>query len=83
VVDVMERLTLKQYRRMVEKVIEHKKLNGEMPDFAVIDGCRIGKREYINMIERVNKFLLEMGRNPESVDIGSDDLPKIQKILIQ
>jgi hypothetical protein len=79
----MERLTLEQYRRMVEKVIEHKRLNGEMPDFAVIDGCRIGKRDYIDMIERVNKFLLEMGRNPGSVDIETDDLPKMAKILIQ
>jgi len=79
----MERLTLEQYRRMVEKVIEYKRLNGEMPDFAVIDGCRIGKRDYINMIERVNKFLLEMGRNPETVDIGSDDLTKIEKIIIR
>jgi hypothetical protein len=82
VVDVMERLTLEQYRRMVGKVIEHKRLNGEMPDFAVIDGCRIVKRDYIDMIERVNKFLLEMGRNPGSVDIGTD-LTKIEKILIQ
>jgi Pseudomurein-binding repeat len=79
----MERLTLEQYRRMVEKVIEHKRLNGKMPDFAVIDGCRIGKKNYIDMIERVNKFLLEMGRNPGTVDIGTDDLPKIEKILIQ
>jgi hypothetical protein len=77
----MERLTLEQYRRMVEKVIEHKRLNGEMPDFAVIDGFRIGKRDYIDMIERVNKFLLEMGRNPGSVDIVTNDLPKMEKIL--
>jgi len=79
----MEKLTLEQYRRMVEKIIVHKRLNGEMPDFAVIDGCRIGKRDYINMIERVNTFLLEMGRNPGSVDIVTDDLPKIEKILIK
>ena len=77
----MERLTLEQYRRMVEKVIEHKRLNGEMPDFAVIDSFRISKRDYIDMIERVNKFLLEMGRNPGSVDIVTNDLPKMEKIL--
>jgi len=78
----MERLTLEQYRRMVEKVIEHKRLNGEMPDYALIDGCRIVKKDYIDMIERVNKFLLEMGRNPGSVDIGEEELPKMEKILI-
>ena len=32
----MERLTLRQYRRMVEKVIEFKKLNGEMPAYTVV-----------------------------------------------
>lgn len=71
VVDLMERLTLEQYRKMVSKIIEFKKLNGEMPEFTIIDGCRINKNEYTDMIETVNKFLLEMGRNPETVEIGT------------
>jgi len=66
----MERLTLRQYRRMVEKVIEFKKLNGEMPAYTVVDGCKISKSVYVDMIETANKFLLEMGRNPEIVEIG-------------
>jgi hypothetical protein len=69
VVDLMERLTLKQYRKMVEKVIEFKKLNGEMPAYTIVNGCKIDKREYVDMIETVNKFLLQMGRNPEVVEI--------------
>jgi hypothetical protein len=69
VVDLMERLTLKQYRQMVEKVIEFKKLNGEMPEYTVINGCKISKTVYVDMIETANKFLLEMGRNPEIVEI--------------
>jgi len=70
VVDLMERLTLKQYRLMVEKVIEFKKLNGEMPAYTVVNGCKISKSVYVNMIETANKFILEMGRNPEIVEIS-------------
>jgi hypothetical protein len=70
VVDLMERLTLRQYRQMVEKVIEFKKLNGEMPAYTVVDGCKISRSVYVDMIETANKFLLEMGRNPEIVEIG-------------
>jgi hypothetical protein len=81
VVDAMESLTLEQYRRMVDKVLEFKRLNGDLPTYAVVDGCRIGKREYIDMIERVNKFFLEMGRNPGTVDIGPiEDVSAVEKI---
>ena len=66
----MERLTLKQYRKMVEKVIEFKKLNGEMPAYTVVNGCKISKPVYVDMIETANEFLLEMGRNPEIVEIN-------------
>ena len=66
----MERLTLKQYRKMVEKVIEFKKLNGEMPAYTIVDGCKISKSVYVDMIETANEFLLEMGRNPENVEIN-------------
>ncbi len=66
----MERLTLKQYRQMVEEVIEFKELNGEMPAFTIVDGCKISKSVYVNMIETANKFILEMGRNPEIVEIS-------------
>ena len=79
----MESLTLEQYRRMVDKVLEFKRLNGDLPEYAVVDGCRIKRREYIDMIERVNKFFLEMGRNPGSVDIGPiDDVPLVEKVFI-
>ncbi|KAF5055726.1 pseudomurein-binding repeat-containing protein [Methanobacterium aggregans] len=67
----MEELTLKQYRRMVDEVIEFRNLNGKMPKYAVVDGCKISRKDYLNMIETVNKFLLETGRNPGIVKIGS------------
>jgi len=35
------------------------------------------------MIERVNKFFLEMGRNPGTVDIGPiEDVSAVEKISI-
>jgi hypothetical protein len=89
VVDSMKRLTLEQYRKMVEKVIEFKKLNGEMPEYTVVEGCKIGRDNYIDMIERVNKFLLEMGRNPGTVDIEiidktgyENEYKEFEKVLI-
>jgi len=69
----MKRLTLEQYREMVDEVIEFKKQNGEMPEFTMIDGTKIEKENIIDIIERVNKFILEMGRNPRSVDIQAFD----------
>jgi len=78
----MESLTLEQYRKMVDKVLEFKRLNGDLPDYAVVEGCRINKREYIDMIERVNKFFLEMGRNPGSVDITPlEDVPAVEILI--
>ncbi len=79
----MESLTLEQYRRMVDNVLEFKRLNGDMPKYAVVDGCRIGKREYTDMIERVNTFFLHMGRNPVSVDIEPiEDGSTVEKLSI-
>lgn len=71
----MERLSLKQYRKMVEEILEYKKLNGKMPPHIMVNGFKISKKDYIDMIERVNKFILEMGRNPRTVDIEpSEDI---------
>jgi len=79
----MESLTLDQYRKMVDKVIEFKRLNGDLPEYAVVDGYRIDKREYVDMIERVNTFFLQMGRNPESVDITPlEDIPIVGTALL-
>jgi hypothetical protein len=41
-----------------------------MPPYTIVDGCKISKIVYVDMIETANKFLLEMGRNPEIVEIG-------------
>ncbi|MBI5681410.1 MAG: pseudomurein-binding protein [Methanobacterium sp.] len=67
----MERINLKQYRKMVGEIIEYKKLNKKMPDYIMVEEFKISKKDYIDMMERVNKFILEMGRNPRTVDIKS------------
>jgi len=77
----MESLTLGQYRKMVETILDFKKLNGEMPEYTIVDGCRINKEDYIDMIERVNRFFLEMGRNPRSVEIESPQFSKVCKVF--
>ena len=69
----MERLSIKQYKKMVEKILEYRKLNSRMPDFIEVEGFKISKKEYIDMMDRVNKFILEMGRNPRTVDIKSSN----------
>ena len=69
----MERINLKEYREMVNEIIEYKNLNGKMPDFVMINGYKIPKRDYIDMIEHVNKFVLEMRRHPRTVDIPSEN----------
>ncbi len=65
----MERLSLKQYKCMVQEILEYKKVNGNMPDYVMVEEFKITKNMYIDMIDRVNKFILEMGRNPKTVDI--------------
>ncbi|AXV38507.1 MAG: pseudomurein-binding protein [Methanobacteriaceae archaeon] len=79
----MKRLTLEQYREMVDEVIEFKKQNGEMPEFTMINGTKIEKKNIIDIIERVNKFVLEMGRNPRSVDIQTFDVEQYNLVTMK
>lgn len=77
----MESLTLVQYRKMVEEVIDFKRVNGEMPEYTIIDGCRLSKGDYMDMIERVNTFFLEMGRNPCRIEINRTEFNNTEKIF--
>ncbi|MBZ9571032.1 pseudomurein-binding protein [Methanobrevibacter sp. TMH8] len=65
----MTHLTLEEYREMVDRIMDIKNTTGEMPEFAQISDIKIPRQDYCNMIERVNKFILEMGRNPRSIEI--------------
>jgi len=75
----MESLTLDQYRKMVSRVIDFKNLHGKMPESIMINECRINKDGYTEMIERVNIFFLEMGRNPEKVEIIEENFNTLGK----
>ncbi|MCL2687314.1 MAG: pseudomurein-binding protein [Methanobrevibacter sp.] len=66
----MKHLTLEEYREMVNSIMDIRNNTGEMPDYAKISNIKIPREDYCNMIERVNKFILEMGRCPRSVQIG-------------
>ncbi|KZX14520.1 pseudomurein-binding repeat protein [Methanobrevibacter cuticularis] len=66
----MTYLTLDEYREMVNEIIEIRNTTGEMPEYAQICNITIPRENYCNMIERVNKFILEMGRSPRSIEIG-------------
>lgn len=69
IVIFMSYLTLKEYREMVNSIIDFKNENGEMPEYAHINNRKIHRENYCDMIERVNKFILEMGRSPKTVEI--------------
>ncbi|MCL2115980.1 MAG: pseudomurein-binding protein [Methanobrevibacter sp.] len=66
----MNYLTLKEYREMVDSIIDFKNENGVMPEYAHVNNRRISRKSYSDMIERVNKFILEMGRSPKTVEIN-------------
>jgi hypothetical protein len=40
-----------------------------MPEYIEYDDSKIFKVEYIETIENVNKFILENGRHPETINI--------------
>ena len=65
----MKHLTLDEYREMVDRIIDIKNTTGKMPEYAQVSNIKIPREDYCNMIERVNKFILEMGRSPRSVEI--------------
>lgn len=67
-----KRLSLDEYREMVDKIISYRNSNNEMPSKIVVSDMEIYKEEYIDMLERVNKFILEIGRSPRSVSIKKD-----------
>lgn len=77
----MERINLKQYREMVKYILEYKKLNGELPEYVLVKEYKIHKKQYVDMMERVNKFILEMGRNPRTVDIESSNETELDDIF--
>ena len=65
----MTYLTITEYRKMLNDIIQFKNKNGKMPAIAEIKDKRISHENYSIMINNVNNYILEHGRSPEFVQI--------------
>lgn len=65
----MTHLTIAEYRKMVNDIIQFKNKNGKMPDVAEVKNKQIPHENYSVMINNVNNYILEHGRSPEFVQI--------------
>ncbi|MBO7719771.1 MAG: pseudomurein-binding protein [Methanosphaera sp.] len=66
---IKKELTEKEYSHFIKKILAINEKEGHLPEYIEYDDCRIYKIEYIETIENVNKFILENGRHPETVNI--------------
>ena len=65
----MTDLTITEYRKMVNDIIDFKNKNGIMPEVANVKNMEIPKENYSLMINNVNNYILAYGRSPEFVQI--------------
>lgn len=66
---VKEKLTKKEYQEFINDLLESNKKEGQLPPYIEFKDSKIFKVEYIETIENVNKFILENGRHPETINI--------------
>ncbi|OED30039.1 pseudomurein-binding repeat-containing protein [Methanosphaera sp. WGK6] len=66
---IKKELSKKEYQSFIKEVIDYNTKKGNMPPHIIVDDTKIYKNEYIEAIENVNKFILENGRQPETVSI--------------
>lgn len=66
---IKKELTEKEYSQFIKNILEINETEGHLPEYIEYDDCKIFKIEYIETIENVNKFILENGRHPETVNI--------------
>ena len=65
----MTDLTITEYRKMVNDIIDFKNKNGVMPEVANVKNSEIPRENYSLMINNVNNYILAYGRSPEFVQI--------------
>ncbi|MBQ6813768.1 MAG: pseudomurein-binding protein [Methanobrevibacter sp.] len=65
----MTDLTITEYRKMVNDIIDFKNKNGVMPEVANVKNREIPRENYSLMINNVNNYILAYGRSPEFVQI--------------
>jgi predicted HTH transcriptional regulator len=66
---IKKELTKKEYTQFIQRIIAINEKEGHMPEYIEYDDSKIFKVEYIETIENVNKFILENGRHPETINI--------------
>ncbi|RAP51339.1 MAG: hypothetical protein BZ133_03250 [Methanosphaera sp. SHI613] len=66
---IKKELTKKEYTQFIQRIIDINEKEGHMPEYIEYDDSKIFKVEYIETIENVNKFILENGRHPETINI--------------
>lgn len=62
-------MTNEEYRLFIKRLLKINEKEGSLPESIDIDGVTVYKKEYIETIEQVNKFVLENGRQPQTVTI--------------
>ncbi|ADP76995.1 Pseudomurein-binding repeat protein [Methanothermus fervidus DSM 2088] len=67
--DKMESMRIEEYREFINEILEFKDQNGTLPKYIVLNGVKFKKHEYIQIIETMNEFILETGRNPKRIHL--------------
>ncbi|MDO5852184.1 MAG: hypothetical protein Q4Q23_06825 [Methanobacteriaceae archaeon] len=62
-------ITKQEYRKFIEQILTQNKQNKKLPEEIKIKSCIIYKNEYLETIDKVNKFILLNGRPPETITI--------------
>nr|WP_048060633.1 pseudomurein-binding protein [Methanothermus fervidus] len=65
----MESMRIEEYREFINEILEFKDQNGTLPKYIVLNGVKFKKHEYIQIIETMNEFILETGRNPKRIHL--------------
>jgi len=65
---IKKELTEKEYTQFIKQLLEINKKEGHLPEYIDYKDSKIYKVEYIETIENVNKFILENGRHPETIN---------------
>lgn len=66
---VKKELNKSEYSKFIKEIINYNQDHGELAQYILIDDTKVFKNEYVEAIESVNKFILENGREPETITI--------------
>ena len=69
--EVKIELTQTEYSKFIKNLLDENKRNKKLPDKITFNECTVYKHEYIETIERVNKYVLKNSRYPQHIPIFS------------